>query len=171
MPFPLFFFKCQFCQLHIPFIQPVNSTPPISKSTTQLSANFHSRPVPTCRKTKNPGTRTCLLTNPNSRKYLVFYTFSVRLRHADSLRKQAFYAHPRHSPYSPLTEYVPSEQAHGRNSSAVLHGSLLTRDINTTLSTCPVWQNISTVCIFPAVYPLSANILISLASVAGSQET
>lgn len=120
--------------------------------------HFHSRPVPTCRKTKNPGTRTCLLTNPNSRKYLVFYTFSVRLRHAES-------------PYSPLTEYVPSEQAHGHNLSAVLHGSLLTRDINTTLSTCPVWQNISTVCIFPVVYPLSANILISLANVAGSQET
>lgn len=34
------------CQLNIPFIQPVNSTPPISKSTTQLSAVFHSRPVP-----------------------------------------------------------------------------------------------------------------------------
>lgn len=111
--------------------------------------HFHSRPVPTCRKTKNPGTRTCLLTNPDSRKSIVFLAFSVRLRHADSLRKQAFYAHPRHSPYSPLTEYVPSEQAHGHNLSAVLHGSLLTRDINTTLSTCPVWQNISTVFIFP----------------------
>ena len=42
---------------------------------------------------------------------------------------------------------------------------------NTIVSTCPVSQNISTVCIFPAVYPLSANILISLANVAGSQET
>ena len=113
---------------------------------------------PLTRKTKNPGTRTCLLTSPDSRKYLVFYTFSVRLRHADS-------------PYSPLTEYVPSEQAHGRNSSAVLHGSLLTRDINTTLSTCPVWQNISTVFIFPVPYPLWANSLRSLANVAGSQET
>ena len=125
---------------------------------TQLSANFHSRPVPTCRKTKNPGTRTCPLTSPNSRKSLVFCAFSVRLRHADS-------------PYSPLTEYVPSEQAHGHNLSAVLHGSLLIRDINTTLSTCPVWQNISTVFIFPVPYPFWANSLRSLASVAGSQET
>ena len=46
-PFPLFFSKCQSCQLHIPFIQPINSTPPISKSTTQLSTFFHNRPVPT----------------------------------------------------------------------------------------------------------------------------
>ena len=47
------------------------------------------------------------LNSPNSRKCLVSYTFSVQLCHADSLRKQAFYAHPRHSPYSPLSEYAP----------------------------------------------------------------
>ena len=47
MPFPLFVFKCQSCQLHIPFTQPVNSIPPISKSTTQLSTIFHNRPVST----------------------------------------------------------------------------------------------------------------------------
>ena len=41
------FYLYPYCQLHIPFIHPVNSTPPISKSTTQLSAIFHRRPVPT----------------------------------------------------------------------------------------------------------------------------
>jgi len=46
-PFPLFFFKCQSCQLHIPFIHPVSTTYPISILSTQLSVIFHSRPVPT----------------------------------------------------------------------------------------------------------------------------
>ena len=91
-------------------VNSVNSTYHLSNLSTQ-HPQYQNQPLnappiftvdqfPLTRKMKNPGTRTCPLTSPDSRKSLVFYTFSLS--------------------YS------------------------LTFDINTTVSTCVVWQNWST---------------------------
>lgn len=53
----LFFCLYPCCQLHIPFIQLVNSTSPISKSTTQLSTFFTVDQFPLTRKMKKSGNR------------------------------------------------------------------------------------------------------------------
>ena len=68
-------------------VNPVNSTYHLSNVSTQ-HPQYPNQPLnsppfftvdqfPLTRKIKNPGTGTCPLTSPDSRKSLVFYTFSL----------------------------------------------------------------------------------------------
>ena len=68
-------------------VNPVNSTYHLSNLSTQhpqyQNQPLNSPPIftidqfPLTRKIKNPGSETCPLTSPDSRKSLVFYTFSL----------------------------------------------------------------------------------------------
>ena len=68
-------------------VNPVNSTYHLSNVSTQ-HPQYQNQPLnsplfftvdqfPLTRKTKKSGNRTCPLTSPDSRKFLVFYTFSL----------------------------------------------------------------------------------------------
>ena len=77
--------RCAF--LFPPFNHPVNSTYHLSNPSTQ-HPKYQNQPhnslpfstvdqFPLTRKIKNPGSETYPLTSPDSRKSLVFYTFSI----------------------------------------------------------------------------------------------